>query len=510
MSIRVTPTVTIDGIPVACTADRVDLEPVAVRELAVTWGRTEYHDSDTEPASLTLYLMDSTGEWSRRIRQSQAIGRRVSVSWTGTPTTPGGITVGPVVMFRGRIQHAEATPHGTRADDGRRRWLVTLTCADRTADMGNATAGPEPWPAESMLSRAVKIRDLGTAAGTGIQDVFFWPGYVNSATWPLDVKGKTALELMGEFYRSMGNDSWAYDPDGNAVRQAIRLSQPYTVHLGAFDDDLGAVLPVPDDITVDGVVYPGVSLGGCELTGTPSVTADPATDINRLECSWKDHATEFNDVTTVHENVDPGDSRRVMAWTTWLNDGIAVDPTLANVWERVREEGRRPRHPDISTPPAHEFVTGRMARWLLQTWENTRPAYIAGSLAYEWLMGGIPGYAPVVAPIGGTTRYDPAAGWSTTMHVHWIHNQTPPTAPATWSSLIQTRTTYSTPSAPWWWSLLGLPTPAPVAVGERTPERDMTWGEAAAAEGYRFADSVTWGDMRHVPSTQTQIIDHLE
>ena len=511
MAIKVTPGVVIDGQAVACTVDALDDAPVAVEGLEIDWGRSEYGDPSTDPASLTMTLLDATDTWAARIRESRAVGLTVSVTWTAHPLDPGGIAGRPVTMFRGRIQKAVARPlDDRRTDDGRRRWRIVLTVADRTADLGNAIAGPEPWERETMLSRAIKVRDLGLAGGSGIEQVYFWPGYQSSWCAPLDVKNKSALTLIAELYESMGNDSYAYDPADNVVRQAIRLSQPMTVHLGAFDDDLGAVYPVPNDIDVDGVTYVGVSLGGCELEGVPEVVADPATDINRLECSWEDQLVDHGDVKTVIENVDPGDARRVMAWSSWFDDGIVIDPTLANVWERVREEGRRPRHPDITTRPTHVFPTNRLALWTLQTWENTRPAYIAGSLAYQWLLGAAPAYSPVVAPIGGTTTFDPVRGWSTTMHVHWIHNSAASAASASWSSLRQVRTTYSTPSVPWWYALLGIPAPAPVPVGSPTPERDLTWGEAAAEAGYRFADSVTWGDLRHVPDTGTQIIDHLD
>lgn len=511
MAIKVVPTVTIDGRPVACTADRLDVEPVVIDGFNIDWGRNEYGNPSTSPASLTLNITDATGEWATAIRTTRAVGLPVVVTWTAHPLDPGGVPAPPVTMFRGRIQKARAVPMDDRTTtDGRRRWRVELTVADRTADYGNGLAGPAPWDSETMLSRAVKVRDLGVAAGSGIEHVYFWPDYRGATLSPLDVKGKSGLTLLAELYASLGNDSYAYDPDENVIRQAIRLSQPMSIHLGAFDDDLGAVYPVPSDIVVDGVTYPGVSLGGCELEGVPEVVADPATDINRLECSWEDQHTGWNDVTTVLENVDPGDARRVMAWSTWLGDGLTVDPTLANVWERVREEGRRPRHPDITTRPTHTFPTSRLALWTLQTWENTRPAYIAGSLAYQWLLGDEPAYSPVVAPIGGKTSFDPVRGWSTTMHVHWIHNSAGPSASATWSSLQQVRSSYSTPSCPWWYPLLGIPCPPPVAVGEPTPERDLTWGEAAAGSGYRWASSVTWGDLRHVPDTGTQIIDHLD
>lgn len=508
MSIRVTPTVTIDGAPVACTVDRVDVEPVAIRAVEIEWGRQNYHDSSVEPSSATLHITDATGSWAERIRAGRAIGTRVEVRWTGVPSTPGPHTA--ATMFRGRITHATARPMDLETATGARRWEITLTCADRTADMGNAIAAPGEWPAESMLDRSIKIRDLGASAGSGIEQVYFWPGYVTARAAPLDVKDKSALDLMGAFFQSMGNDSYSYDPDENVVRQSIRLSQDISIHLGSFDDNLGAVYPVPDDIIVDDVTYPGISLGGCALKGTPEVTADQSTDINRLECSWKDISTGYGDWTTVKENVAPNDARRVMKWESWLDAGEAIDPTLDNVWARVRQEGARPKHPDIETLPSFTFPTERMARWILQTWENTRPVFIAGDLAYQWLLGDRADYAPVVAPIGGITRYDPEHGWTTRMHVHWIHMAGSRPPQVTWSQIRQRRVSTSTPPSPWWWRLLGLPTRPPVAVGEYTPDRDLTWGAPEAAAGYRFGESVSWGDMRHVPSTGAEIIDHLE
>lgn len=509
MAIIVRPSVFIGGVEVACHAEALDEAPVVIRGFEIDWGREDYQSASTSPSSAKLFITDATQDWARRIRESRAIGSTVEIKWTAT--IKGGASsaaLPPVTMFRGRVQTARAIPMDRFTDDGRRRWEIELTAADRTADYGNGIAGPTEWPVETMRQRAVKIRNLGLAAGSGIDAVYFWPGYQDQTTWPLDVKSKDGLALLAEFYASMGNDSYSYDPDENVIRQAIRLSQPLTVGLGAFDDDLGAVYPVPSDITVDGVDYPGVALGGCQLEGQPEITADPATDINRLECQWKDQLTDHKDVTTIKENVRPGDARRVMSWTSWLRFGEAIDPTLENVWNRAREEGARPRHPDITIRPTHEFPTERLAKWLLQAWENTRPAYIAGSAAYEWLLGDEASYSPIVAPIGGSTRFDPVKGWSATFRVHWVHNSSAAAPSATWKSLEQIRYSTSTPSVPWWYPILGIPAPPPVQVGERTPERDLTWGEVAADAGYRFADSVTWGDMRQVNSTGTQIKDY--
>lgn len=506
MALTPVPLVKINGSAIRCDAAALETEPVVVRGFSIKWGRAEYMDPGVEPASTTIYLVDASGRWAQMIRDSAAIGSPVIIQWSAQ--SDAGTTVGPVVMFRGRVTTSKATPQGWGTGTGKRAWLVELTAADRTADYGNALAGAEPWPAETMIDRAIRVRDLGNAGGAGISQVYFWPGYVDSPVSPLDANGKSALELMGAFYASMGNDSYAYDPDENVIRQAIRLAQPIDIHLGSFDDNLGAVLPVASDVTVDNKVYPGVGLGGCELVGEPVIEATTASEINRLECRWKDKTNDYGDVVSVHDMLTPGDARRVLAWESWLSDGVAIDPTLENVAARAREEGRRPRHPQIATPWSFTFVTERMARFMLQCWENTRLAYISGSLAWQWLMSDAVGYMPVVAPIGGETDWDPKRGWRATLSVHWVYDSTPSSSSATWSALQQIKTSTSTPSVPWWWSILGIPMPAPVSVGQPTPERDLTWGEAAGA-GYRFDSSVTWGDMQNVPPTGTQIIDHI-
>lgn len=508
MGLDVRPQVWINGARVACHADSVDLAPVAVRGFTIDWGRDDYQSPDTSPASVELTLLDTTDDWATRIRETRAIGLPVEIRWTGSDSQ--GAVVGPVTMFRGRIADAVARVHNYEAADGRRAWKITLTCADATAIYGNAFDAPREWPVEKMIVRANRIRDLGLAAGAGIKDVFFWPGYVGARCAALDVKGKSALELLGEMFESMGNDSYAYDPDENVIRQAIRLSQPMSVYLATFDDSRGAVLPIASDIVVDDKTYPGIGIGGCEVAGTPSIHADPASDINRLECTWKDWAQDYKDWTTIKEQVPAGGARRVMAWNSWFDAGEVIDPTLVNVWNRAREEGRRPRHPEFTFKPGHVFISERVARWTLQCWENTRPAFISGDLAYQWLMGDDPAYAPIVAPIGGSTTYDPEHGWAVELRVHWIHNQTPPPASATWTSLQQVRLSTSQPSYPWWWELIGLKPPAPVTVGSPTPERDLKWGDAETAGGYHWDPSVTWGDTRHIPTTGTQIKDVIE
>lgn len=507
MGLTPTPTIYLNGREVACTVDALDDEPVAIRGYEIKWGRDDYHDSDAEPASIRLHITDSTGQWAEKIRTSKAIGQTLQVNLTATSDKSSESQTW--TQFRGRVSHAVARPMDLTATDGSTRWEITLDGADRTADMGSRTVEENQWGRETILDRAIRIRDYGKTAGSGIEEVFFFPGYVQSLCAPLDTQRATPLALMGDMYRSIGNDSWAYDPDANVVRQVIRLAQPLSIHLGTFDDTHGAVIPVVNDITVDNVKYEGIGLGSCELAGEPQVEADMSTDINRLECKWKDNQANFEDRTAVKEQVLAGDSVRTMTWDSWFDAREVIDPTLANVWNRVRQEGSRPRHPEMELHRTKTFPTFRHAHWWLHTWENTRPAYLAGSLPWLWLMAGSTDYPPIVAPIGGTTSYDPRYGWTVTMKVHWVQNTTPPSSQVRWQDMPQIRYSTETQSVPWWWKLVGLPTPSPKRVGQRTPERDVTWGEVGASNGYRFGNSVTWGDMRNVPTDGAQIRDHI-
>lgn len=507
MGVIVKPAISIAGRRVACTAEDIDRAPVAIEGFTIKWGRDEYASSDSSPATVEIQVLDTVGYWADRIRTGRALGVSLEIEWTGE-ITPGGGSIGPVKMFRGRIQKATARPHSLETADGRAAWHIVLVAADPTANFGNNLVR-DKWPAESMNTRREKIRNIGLAAGSDIVDVEMWPGHENDLAAPVDLSGTSGLALLGDFYQSMSNETYAYDAEKNVIRQSIRLSQTYTTKLATFDDNLGAVIPVASDISWGGNVFHGIGLGGCELEGEPEITADPSTDINRIEVSYSNAANEYEDETEILEEIQPGSVRRTQSFSTWLATRNAVLPIVRNALERAREEGRRPRHPDFTVSPGFEFVSERVARWILATHESIRPAFISGNAAFLWLLGDAPaGYSPVVAPIGGETTFDPIAGWSVLFSVHWVHNKQPiQESPATWNAIKQIRVSYEQPNYPWWYPLLGIEPPAPVAVGEHTPERDILWGDGP---GYHFGESVTWGDMQHISESGTQVEDILE
>ncbi|WP_024794200.1 hypothetical protein [Tomitella biformata] len=507
MGWHITPTLTIGGVPVECDPSLLDLAPLALDDIVTTWGRTDYL-ADAEPASARLAVIDATGHWGRRVRDGTALGLAVIFGWSGTPTGP--TTGDPITgtLFRGRTAHVDARRTANTTATGARVWQVEITAADMTADLGNMITFPETWPSESMLARAIRIKSLAAQSQSGIGDFYFWPGYVEATTWPLDVANKTALDLCADFYRSMGADTYSYDPETQDIRQSIRLSQPMAMRLATFDTGTGAVMLMSSDVTVDGIVYPGIGLSGCELAAELALTASRDTDINTLECQWKDFSTGYGDWTTVRSEVVPGDSRRALAWTSWLDNGTTIDPTLDNVWDKVRSEARTPRHPVVTAKPGHEFITEGLARWLLQGCENTRSAYLNGDELHRWLYEGISGTPPLYSPLGGVVTYTAKRGWAIALDVQMMDTTTPVGAAAamTWAGIRQYRWTTTTPSVPWWW----FPKPAPVPVMSPTPERDLTWGAPAEGAGYRFDRSTTWGDLRHLAADTPEIHEELD
>lgn len=501
---RVEPTVTLDGTRITCDADRLGIVPIVMSDLQVVWGRSGYYDR-TDPTRLTLRLWDSGAEWAMRIRDSRAIGAPVTLTWTAGTTT--------VTMFRGSV----ATAHAERLDRtdavGRRVWEITLTVEDPTAALGNVF----PFPGylkdgDTMEARRVWLSRLCQYGGLDVKLMSYQKGYVPAKVHGLEVGKDSALDLINAFYDSMSGDAWTYDPESNQIHQCERMDWNFHTYLGSFDDSRGAVRITATDAEINGINRPGVALSGCELRVPDGIEISAATDtdINAVESTWKDPLDEWKDKVAWRSNVPLGTSKRLLSNHTWMTTDWAIELQLQSAWDRARNEGRRPHHPNLVYRAGHQFATERLARWWLQCWENARPGFINGDTAHEWLMQGAADWPPLVSPLGGTITYNGTTGWTFDLTVQWMANRLR-IAPITWALLQQVKWSTTSPNVPWWWSLVGLPKPPAQKVGAPTPERDVYWG-APDPDGkqYRFDESVTWGDLKHLDKTTREIKDVLQ
>lgn len=505
--IDVTPWLEIDGTRVPCHATVLPTRPVVMDGLTIEWGRAGYYES-TEPARLATRLWDATGDWAKKIRDSQALGLHVAVKWDAPS--------GTVIAYRGVIAHAAAHPTDDHTDDGALIWQIDLECVDPTATLGNVYPLPGTLAGgQTMEQRKQWLMGLAVYGGLQVSDIDYQSGYATSKTKPVKVGEDSALDLLTAFYDSMSKDAFTYDHEHNAIRQCERHDGDFQTYLASFDDARGAVMIAATDTVIDGVTRPGVALSGCRL-GVPDgieITASTETDINRVETTWADGLDDYKSKVAFKESVAVGQPRRLLSNETWLTTGWAIELQLQSAWDRARAEGRRPRHPSIRHKPGTRFATERLARWWLRAWEDTRPAFVNGDLAHSWLMQDATAWPPLVSPLGGTIEYTYSDGWAIELQVQWMNDRTQ-VNPMTWGALQQLQWTTTATPVPWWYKFTGLPIPPPKTVGTPTPERDVYWGSpadntAAADRQYRFDESVTWADLKYLDNSDREIRDIL-
>lgn len=441
-----TPIVEFDGQVLDCNVANLDTAPLVLDDLAVTWGREDYISHAT-PGVATLSLIDRTGQIAARASGRALIGRRLilrarsgTTEWT---------------WFRGRISDATARPKQSRhslAHSGDRDWIVELTAAARDADLGQVKTGPETWPTETMIVRANRLADL--AAPAEIDEMYFYPGSVDISCWPLNVEGRDLKGLTDEFYMSMG-DTYSYHPNTNVIRHIYRRKYVAPLHFYRMAD--GLVYVAPTAIDYDGQTYPAAVVPGTEATTDDGVALAPNSTVTRVEASWKDRINGGNDWRTVVE-VPEGDQngRRTVTFTSWIDDGIHLDPVVAEVLARGQEEGSIPKHPRVvwDTRPGGGFVSLSTARALVNACETQGHCHVGASMYAEWI-----GRKPVFAMLGGTIRYQ-GGGWIVEL-VLQHHNATDAQTPPTWQAMptyMQWRTNETNQLAPTvtWWDMRWL------------------------------------------------------
>ncbi|MBF6085301.1 hypothetical protein IU485_28430 [Nocardia cyriacigeorgica] len=408
------PVIVFDGERVQCDADMIGTAPLALAGLKVDWGRDDYI-SHARPGTAQLAILDRTGTWSDKVTAKRVIGRPIELWWElGSASQR---------WFAGRVTGAVARP---ATKDGTGGWIIAITAAAKDADLGNIVMAPGTWPTETMIVRANRIADAAVPAD--IDEFYFYPGSVDIQCWPLDVNGRDLHSLCNEFYMSMG-DTYSYHPHTNVVRHLYRRSYPMHIYLVIMPD--GLIYVQAANITYDGISYKGTGLAGCQTNTDDGIQLAPNSVVTRVQATWKDAPNGLQDVTTVVQTPE-GDSngRRTVQLTTWIDNGIHVDPMVAEVLARGQYEGALPKHPAVTwdTRRTGGFRTETEARVFTLAAETQGAVYVSASIYTGWL----PSIWPVFAIIGGTIEYD--GGWIITCTLQYIW-KTNPTDPVTWDAL---------------------------------------------------------------------------
>ena len=279
-----------------------------------------------------------------------------------------------------------------------------------------------------MQARAVALR--GASFIAGISEFYFFPNHVNSIAYALDVKGKDNLGLLRDFYYSMG-DTFAYLPEENVCRYLHRRA--YDVWANWVQSADGIVRMTANDHTFDTRTYRGVGIQGCDVTAEDAAGLPINSAVTRVEASWKDTRNNNTDVvTTVYadEQSELDRGRRTLTFTSWLGDGVNLDPVVLEVLNRGRFEGSQPKHPNITrdTRRTNGFYNKGEAKALLMGGETQGVVYISGSRYAMWMF-----QVPFYAVIGGKIRYE-HPGWVIDMNLQF-HLATNTITPIRWNQV---------------------------------------------------------------------------
>ena len=403
MSITVSPTLTVAGSVVSVADPAAGL--VAIDTLSIPWGRDSVLDVP-KPSTCSLRLLDSTAG-ATFARRADLIGQLVVAGWSCSDGPTG-------TNFRGRITDVEVTP---RRSGG---FYVALSATSKEADAGNYTA-PEGtvWPAETFgarLGRIVGLMPAGLFAGgvhmpgrfdAGVTDVADpTKDFADYPVKPADVGGRSALELLREFWASVSVLPLRYDPAADELGFAARRRWTYNNLVGgavvarlavADPDRPGKYVAVPDrtgsvPIRADRLGYAG------------ALTQPLESRVTRVEVAYTAAGATDQTTTTATTTAAALEStigRRTLAVTSIHSDaGYAAQ--LAGQWRGLLDaEGRRPRLGPLqyTTSERTPFPSSATAAVVLWGREADWTVFLGGS----WLPR--LGERPVVAFVGGTITY---------------------------------------------------------------------------------------------------------
>lgn len=377
-----------------------------VNTLRITWGRDDIL-AQPDPITVEFDVFDPEGYWPRRIGKRESIGHGVTVSWNMPPDTshadaPNGV----FQIFAGFTTHMRARPHRAWTTEGYRDgWIVTITAADRTSTLANVAYSFVDLPADTMLNRAIRLRN--DAAGSGIRQFYFDATYADAGVAPTRLEDTTARDFAGQFYTSTG-DQFAYNPNRNVVNRVpdhastlaavLYLDDNKTAHVGTWAmKDLSG-----QESEHDKAQYGTGPLDGCEISSVIEASTEQSTELNRIVVKWKNRPANYQTINTWANKPNTNPPHRTISFSSWMDDGLNIDPMVNKVGYRTWDDRAGPHHPPVRYETAYTggFINVGLAMHLTLPFESVSQAYLSGSPWFAAL--GIP---PVVSFIGGTIEY---------------------------------------------------------------------------------------------------------
>lgn len=198
-----TPFVTLAGVDLASSL--ADTDPIALDDLAVTWGRSEPLDQPT-PATATVRLLDRTGRWATG---RDLIGQPLLLGWDYALP---GFTTTRTVFFRGRVTGVDLQPRSESNAAG--GLLLTLAASSVLTDLANLVPFAD-WPEETVAARAARLAALAAGPVSSVTVRTFWqtPNAVPVAA----ADQPSVLDSLTGLYSSTGPDRMTYFPDDRRI-----------------------------------------------------------------------------------------------------------------------------------------------------------------------------------------------------------------------------------------------------------------------------------------------------
>ena len=184
-----------------------------------------------------------------------------------------------VLVFSGRITNLQASPADPTGVQ------VAVNAVDWTADLANDNIGDNPWPAEVLNARVVRI--LRLAATPVTTTIAPFPS-AQRVSW-VDIDSQPVMDLLSDlavtadavlwsaWTPSRGFYLWWEDP---ALRTALRLL--------AVDPDTGLITIVGNPSPSDGIY-----LSACQIARDPIRLTQDVTDVlTRVDLTWQEQTLE--------------------------------------------------------------------------------------------------------------------------------------------------------------------------------------------------------------------------